>query len=253
MNVTFDVFKEGEHRIAIRGLSENYLPENRNYSELYPEKIKYTDAITLDVVYLNKLSGEELIGSYSVEHVCEDGTPKYLDEEIITLKEDGHYTIYQLIIPTKSWLNSIKDNENIIKYYKDNDIIVYIFDNNKLYSVNLDTFELTQKSIHTILANICGTNMSREIKDYVFTEYLWDCYIKNSRNILNNVSNVRCNKEKIDTFNRDFIWMTLNILKYHRERCEYREAQRLIEELTTCNGFCDNDTQSSKESGCGCH
>ena len=49
-----------------------------------------------------------------------------------------------------------------------------------------------------------------------------------------------CEPHGVDYFPRDFLWMTLNIIDYLIGRCQYMEAQRILEEISYCGGFCKN-------------
>jgi pentatricopeptide repeat protein len=48
--------------------------------------------------------------------------------------------------------------------------------------------------------------------------------------------------------------MTINVIKYYLDRGEYEEAERVLEEIIGCNGFCSNSNSNSKskKGGCGC-
>ena len=43
-----------------------------------------------------------------------------------------------------------------------------------------------------------------------------------------------------DIYARDFIWMTLNIIDYLVQFEQYMEAERIIEEFSSCGGFCNS-------------
>jgi len=46
--------------------------------------------------------------------------------------------------------------------------------------------------------------------------------------------------------------MTINVIKYHIEKKEFLEAERILESINYCNRFCQQDIQTNKTSGCGC-
>ena len=75
-----------------------------------------------------------------------------------------------------------------------------------------------------------------------------------SNEILNNAV-LRC--KTIDDelrFNRDFLWMTINVINYYLEWDKYSEAQIVLENIG-CTNLCPNDRSlySPTKSGCGCH
>ena len=55
--------------------------------------------------------------------------------------------------------------------------------------------------------------------------------------------NIKCLNNNSDLFeaiyNRDFLWMTINVIKYHTEFGDLLEAQRLLETINSCNGLCN--------------
>lgn len=55
---------------------------------------------------------------------------------------------------------------------------------------------------------------------------------------------------------RDYIWMVLNAIKYAVELEDYITANNLLNCISTCNGICNNGTNTKsttkKSSGCGC-
>jgi hypothetical protein len=274
MIVDFDIFKEGEHKIAIRGLSlchKEYLDDS--YASTYDYyKYKYDESITIDLIYFNQYTGgsdspieqsiyEDIpdVKYYTIDHTC-----SFNDEYVFTAKQDGWFTISQYILPTDKWLVNVLAQKDGIEYLRNiienQERDIYIFDtkNNIIQQITFkssgsDELVFTPKDTLAVLEMnelLLGT-IFKSTRNYVLMEYLWDCYIKNSRNVINGMAALSCNKTDIDTFPRDFVWMTLNVLKYHAERCQFAEAARLIEELRTCNGFC-NDETSSVSNTCGC-
>ena len=71
-------------------------------------------------------------------------------------------------------------------------------------------------------------------------------------------------------YKRDLVWATLNVINYLIEDGLFEEAQKILEEIQSCNGICYNDnnifeSNSSKSyyskgssqgviynTGCGC-
>jgi hypothetical protein len=61
--------------------------------------------------------------------------------------------------------------------------------------------------------NIEGTTIKKCKVEIFFTGNLQQCYINYCKRIFENSLN-KCDFESEDTYARDFIWMTLNILDY---------------------------------------
>jgi hypothetical protein len=57
-------------------------------------------------------------------------------------------------------------------------------------------------------------------------------------------------KQKI--FNRDVLWMGINVIKYSLEVSQYYEAQRILEDLTRCGNLCDTSLINPTYD-CGCN
>lgn len=57
-------------------------------------------------------------------------------------------------------------------------------------------------------------------------------------------------------YNRDIIWMAINVIKYLIELGQYYEAQRVLEDITQCGGICKDvmvDKNTIGGGGCGCN
>lgn len=56
-----------------------------------------------------------------------------------------------------------------------------------------------------------------------------------------NMNLLKCKSKNADLdnliFKRDFVWMTINVIKYSVSLGQYAEAQRILEQVNTCNGF----------------
>lgn len=149
---------------------------------------------------------------------------KYQEVKFNT-KKDGFYTIITLLIPV---------DKNSYYYYKDQ----------KFYrnqeEVSIEEIINTNPKLSNIYPNY----------DYYFLlARLKNCYINACKKIFE--SSVKClkNENKDLIYNRDLIWSSLNVLEYMVEFEQYEEAQRLLEELTGCNGIC----QEEETKHCGCH
>ena len=108
-----------------------------------------------------------------------------------------------------------------------------------------------------VIANINteNTTISRVDIDQFMIYQLYDCYIKICKSLFNDIS-IRCKKsDNFDenTYKRDFLWMTINVLKYHIEFGNFGEAERILEEVNYCGGFCNgSNVCTMSANGCGC-
>ena len=80
------------------------------------------------------------------------------------------------------------------------------------------------------------------------------CYVAASKQILNNAI-ARCKSiDESMRFNRDFLWMTINVINYYLEWDQYSEAQIILENIGCTNLCPDEDSVYNKSNGgCGCH
>lgn len=89
--------------------------------------------------------------------------------------------------------------------------------------------------------------------DYFFsTCNLKKCFVKICQEIFNSKATICGKQNSVDSsliYKRDLIWSALNVIQYMAEMDQMCEAQRLLEEITACNGLCPQDQTSS---GCGC-
>ena len=141
---------------------------------------------------------------------------------------DGFYTICKLTIPV---------DESKPYYYKDD----------KFYH-NID--EVTLQEIINVNPEV--SEIQFEYIYYFSTCNLRKCFIKICQDIFNSQTSI-CNKSNLDqslTYKRDLIWSALNVINYLVEMDQMEEAQRLLEEVTGCNGLCQPQSNST---GCGCN
>lgn len=171
----------------------------------------FNNFITVDIVTLEKTDGPKLVAQVFTPYISN------INEATFPVAEDGYYNITHLVISTKS--NS-----------------GYIAIGTKIY--NVETKEEVDPLIFT--ANINTKNVTKLQKSFFFTKQLWDCYTYLSKQVLDNMDN----KEKIKEleFKRDFIWATLYVIKYLVEDCKLEDAQEIIEQVSSCNGFCLSDS-----------
>jgi hypothetical protein len=99
--------------------------------------------------------------------------------------------------------------------------------------------------------NVEGTTIKKCKIEVFFTGNLQQCYINHCKKFFTNGLN-QCSDASDDTFTRDFIWMTLNVLDYLIGFKQFKEAQRILENFDKCGGFCDNSRIIKNNCSCGC-
>ena len=140
-------------------------------------------------------------------------------------KQDGFYTLCTLKITT---------NPLAKYYYKDG----------KFYTNIQEVDLLDLLEINPLLS---GVTIKYEY--YFQTCRLRQCYARLCQKILNSKNN-RCSFGGVDKdllYKRDLISISLAVLEYLVDLDKYEEADALLQEITECNGLCEDVSR------CGCH
>lgn len=144
---------------------------------------------------------------------------------------DGFYTICKLTVPI---------DEGKPYYYKDE----------KFYH-NIQ--EVSLQEILDVNPNVSEVKV--EYMYYFSTCNLKKCFINICQDIFKQQTSM-CNKPNSDsslTYKRDLLWSAMNVIKYLVEMDQLEEAQRLLEEITACNGLCSSpQPEFTSNCGCGC-
>lgn len=211
------------------------------YSMLVADTYKASECITIDVIFKNTTANSQVV--YAQYH------PKFTPNKV-QLDFDGWGLIQHIIVPNKEWVCKQRNSEaSLLMYYK----TVYYSDGNFCYKINSDgeeeIVELTE------LVEVCnvGTTILKTSYDFVILGRLKRCYIEICKQLLDNGLN-RCLSKDNDSeliYLRDAILMTINTVSYLVEFEEFAEAQRIIENVSNCNGLCQQ-VERPKRGGCGC-
>lgn len=250
MNPTF-CLKERVCKLNIKDTTQEfdqYIPEDITDQELLinyynNNRFKYSQTYTINIIKQIPISQEER----KVTEIIATDHSSYLDEAYYDIPHDGRFHITHIILPSKEWLEQFLESGahlNLEIYVTDGDNI-YLYSNGEYISQNPE--DLISKSDE-------GTTLSKYSQYHFSICNLYKCYIEHCKKLFN-LSVARCaDKSKVDTFNRDFLWMTINVLKYYIQFGQLDEAQRILEEINYCGTFC-NDVYDNPQitSGCGCN
>lgn len=261
MDSIFKICKNGACGITISGLekdNDEYLNEDseiivstRNYA--------YSQTVTLNAITSIKSDGEETLQEYTiVKHEMD-----CIDESDAQLPIDGLYQITHIIIPNKKWLDYVIERDkgaldayNLIYYYDEGlqSFIKYINEESIPVSVE-EVLQVNALPPTDVGEKTC--TIIRGDKNTFCMCYLNECFYKICKNLLSNLPG-RCQNKlddfKLSIYNRDIIWMSINVIKYLIDLAQYYEAQRILENITQCGSICNNiDTTSVKGGGCGCN
>lgn len=178
------------------------------------------------------------------------------------LETDGTYSYYKLVIPLVSYF---EDEDDLGKYINLVDEL-FIYDR-KLYKSNISDEE--GRSIEEVIEN------SEEITDYieayniklsnkasqtlfspkinVFSVCnLQKCLVYLQRELLkNNCSYNSCNFNEQIRNKRDFLLGAMYVFDYLKDLGNFTEAQRILDNLSSCDSLCEDMDNSNNNCGCG--
>lgn len=217
----------------------NYLNEDDSYYSYVNPPLKKSDSLSLTLVYLNEYNKESkyLLQSFT---------------QAVPLEQDGWFTLYYIVLPTKQWCYTYPDLITIDHTYYIDDNKVYRYYENKNDEIISNPADL----LNLLESPNISHNISYIQKDCVQTNSLRECYINFCKQIFNSKVLTSCDKSKIDsnlTYKRDLVWMGLNVIMYLTEGNKLSEAERIIELLHSCNGVCPNvKSNINNNYGCNC-
>lgn len=269
MTAEFKISKAGNYGINVEGLeadSKQYLDENAPVL-ISDRSYAYTHTATLNVLTSLDSHGNETFDTYSInlhEQQLEIEGDTYLippDIQEFIFNKDGLYKISHIIIPTEIWLNYVLERDQIsLEVYTH--VYYYNTTNNKFYrylnevSKEVTLLEVLEANyLPSILPEDQHTTIIRSDKNTFIMYFLNECFSKLSKELLLSLPD-NCNRNsdsyKQSIFNRDLLWMGINVIKYSLERGQYFEAQRIFEQLIRCNNLCDTSIINPSY-GCGCN
>lgn len=240
MEFSIDIHTQVTGEITIEDFSKEYgqyIDEDLEVVTSY-DLYKYSESATLNTIIKVSIGEATLIDVLLNDHT-ED-----LDSCTFKVHEDGYYVVDHLIIPNMKWYENSSDEYK--EYYE----TIYITDGEKLYKeVEGKLEECTVKEV--LERNIEGTTIKKCKVDIFFTGHLQQCYINYCKKVFDSLLN-KCENQNPDTYARDFIWMTLNIIDYLIGFKQFMEAERILAMFKTCGGFCNGLDYENKHVSCGC-
>lgn len=238
MEFSIEVHNSPNGEITINDFSKEYgqyIDEDLDVITSF-DSYKYSECVTLNTITKIGTCDITLIDVLLNEHTEE------LDSCTFKVKKDGYYVVDHFVLPNMKWLENSSDEYK--QYYE----TIYVTDGQKIYKqINGELEECTIKEI--MERNIEGTTIKKCKIEIFFTGNLQQCYINHCKKIFTD-SLGKCESYG-DTYARDFIWMTLNIIDYLIGFKQFMEAQRILETFDKCGGFC-NTHKIKNTVSCGC-
>lgn len=183
------------------------------------------------------------------------------------LLNDGIYEYNCYLIPTLEYLLIDTDKYDVEGNMLYNEICLedsYFYYNGYLYYINyvgndynIDTYLSATNFINTYKDTILSLatkisldylssnteigNQTYFCKKIAFTYCnLIKCFVSLQSNLANSLCDASC--EKTDVYNRDFLLSTIYVLDYLRDTNNFKEAQRILDNINECGGFCKSET-----------
>lgn len=229
-----------------------YIPEYYNYKN-YSDK-KYSESQPLLIVVKKDASGDtskdKIYKMVTFKHI---NMKRDIDTLDIQFNEDGYYILYYFIIPTETWIKSVHnpvDHLDYVFYINRQGDIIYRFKDNlgRIIDEIIDP-----KDLISYIQDTVTTNVDKKVKKVFPLSKLWCCYYSYAKQLFD-ILLQRCptqdNANQI--YKRDFIFMTINIIKYLLDFDKYFEAQRILDLINGCGGFCNSIDKLKGKSDCGC-
>ena len=263
MEFDLEVQHGQQGHIDITDYSKEY---NQYYEEdtqgiVSTEMYKYSESVSINAILKIKTNKVELMDVIIDNHKQDKETISF------DVRKDGYYTVTHFVIPTDTWFqnqltspNNLLFNYSQIYYLKNGEIVKRSIQSeskpNSMYELTIGDEE--PASIRELLErNIEGTTIKKCKVDIFYTGFLQECYINYCRELFGKLMahcqpNCIPKNSKNDSFARDFLWMTLNVIDYLIQYKQFSEAQRILEEINYCGGFCNN-MPNEQTTGCGCN
>lgn len=241
MEFSIDIHTQLNGEITIEDFSKEYgqyLKEDVEVVSSY-DYYKYSESATLNTIIKVNLDSATLLDVLLNDHSGD------LDSCTFKVSEDGYYVVDHLILPNLTWYQNASAD---YKLYYDT---IYVTDGEKLYKeIENELVECTVKEV--LERNIEGTTIKKCKVEIFFTGNLQQCYINQCKALFEDLLS-SCKKSEHDSliYNRDFVWMTLNIIDYLIGFKQYLEAERILSMFKKCGNFCQISRPYPNIS-CGC-
>ena len=256
MDSIFKITKKGQCGITIDGLEKDageYMSET--VTTVSTRLYKYSQTITLNTLTVVKADGVETLNQNKV--LVHTDFP--VDTDYFDLPTDGLFKVTHIILPTKVWLDYVIAND---KPALDIYTLIYYYDNGLFYKYSEE--EIKEVTIEEILMvnpappikpTDKTTTIIRSDKNTFNLYNLESCFYTLNKSLLSSliggcVKNLQDNSQSV--FNRDLIWMSINVIKYLLGLQQLYEAQRILDQITGCGGLCQPASSTVKINPCGC-
>ena len=238
-----------------------FMPEQSGVSSEY---YRTSDVIFLDLVNYNKLSDNKLTGFKYVV-----GSDARYEAYKLEYKStvDGWFTVDHLVLPTLNYMKNfvaetVEGAARSEEVLFDGSYIVYDTDSQEYLQLDIVSgiYTAHKIDIYYIKEHLNNINLVGIEEQLFLIGKLEKCYEDMIKFILYNNLFEACLYKDNDLNNiyrnRDIVWMALELIRRLISQCNFFEAQRLLERISTCNTFCTKTlskfNNKIKTGGCNC-
>lgn len=264
--MAFKICANGTCGVTVTDLNDDQYQTTSTLTSVGSVYYTFEESSTVNMLVSISYDGTKTVQDYDItahEVSVNDKTQEEVnvpDESDFEFPIDSLYEIVHIILPTRDYVD---------KYYAQiKDVFpngVYFVEDDKVYKFleykagTLPVYTVEDVTMQELLEiNTAQTTIIKETKNTFSMCQLKDCYNSLVKKLLDALCGLqKCSAPSAysqDIFNRDLIWMTINIIRYSIEQGQYYEAQRYLEKIQTCGGVCSQPVSNSKSSsGCGCN
>ena len=222
----------------------------------------------VSIEFLSDVNGDVIYDTINLEKGLRNRT-ELLDGDtsVFYFPKDGTFTYYKFLVPHISHLLK-KDYESW------NDVFVvydqtFFYDDNFYFcesreNIELRDFQSWESAVKYIISISKKLNISELWKyqgsqTFSFQKILFSicklqkCLVNLQKQLLNNPENcMECGMESSLRFKRDFLLSALYVFDYLKDTKNYEEAQRILDNMSSCGESLCGDTNDTKvDCGCG--
>lgn len=249
--------KKIEIQLILRPDCKLIAVDNENYCDWGINLTKYKMIEFLVYNDENEIIPESL--KISQERFSRDHfSSKYASEFL--LKKDGTYIYYKMIIPLLELFENndhLYSNLNQQLYYDNDKLYVSTLKDNNIYDYDYivnNRIEITNYlSAYEIINNNYASQSLYCPAKYIFSICkLQRCLVSlQKKTLMNKCSFDICDEDRILRNKRDFLLSAVYVFDYLKDIKNFTEAQRLLDNLSTCDNICGEDLINSFNN-CNC-
>jgi hypothetical protein len=234
-------------------------------SSIYPEVsqisanyLRTKDIVFIDLITLNTIDNPKVSDFYYVCHSDQEYTDYKLN---YSTKIDGWHIIDHLALPNYEWVHGVSPSSLNMEgeiFYSAKELSNGEVE---IYEITIISESYTEKkvSIMDLYSNQSNSNIIGIEEETFLLGNLEYCYENKLKYIYYNKLYTRCNIKNDNNISqvfrdRNMVFIALELIHRLIDKCSYYEAERIIEEIQVCGGFCSNDyiKYSTGSSSCNC-